>query len=80
MFVTIESYKTGWYEISIGIGPNEIDLLIKQLTQLKKDPDQHFHITSDYEGESGIGDIEFYIQDDRKSNMAITGAAISPNR
>lgn len=80
MFVTIENYKTGWYGISIGIGPNEIDLLINQLTRLKKDPDQHFHITSNYEEEGGIGDIEFYIQDEEKSNMAITGTAISPNR
>ncbi len=80
MYVEIEDFKTGWYGINISIRKNEIDILIDQLNQLKKDKQQHFHISSDYEGESGVGDIEFNIQENGTDNMSISGFAISPNR
>jgi len=80
MYVEIEDFKTGWYGINISIRKNEIDILIDQLNQLKKDKQQHFHISNDYEGEGGVGDIEFNIQDDGIDNMSVSGFAISPNR
>ncbi|MBI5747839.1 MAG: hypothetical protein HZA00_01850 [Nitrospinae bacterium] len=81
MHIELEKFKTGWYEIFIGIQEDEIDTLIENLRLLKTNKDQHFHISSDYEGEGGIGEIEFYVQEeDEESNMKITGLSISPNR
>ncbi|MGD8255665.1 MAG: hypothetical protein PVJ11_08640 [Syntrophobacterales bacterium] len=80
MYVELEDLKTGWYQIFCGLRDHEIDILIERLTLLKKNKDQHFHITSNYEGDSGIADIEFYIQDSDETNMMITSPAISPNR
>ncbi|MCI5227695.1 MAG: hypothetical protein D3918_13810 [Candidatus Electrothrix sp. AX2] len=80
MHAEIEDFKTGWYGINISIRKHEIDVLIKQLKQLKQNKQQHFHISSDYEGDGGLGDVEFSIQEDVPDNMSISGFAISPNR
>ncbi|MDY7038481.1 MAG: hypothetical protein SV375_20285 [Thermodesulfobacteriota bacterium] len=73
MNVELEDFKTGWYGIYIGIKHEEIDVLIERLRSLKRDKDQHFHISSDYGGSGGVGDIEFSIQgDNEESNMIIT--------
>ncbi len=81
MNVEMDDFKTGWYGIAIGIKPDEIDMLIGRLISIKNKSNQHFHITSDYEGEGGIGDIEIYLSDEnRKSNMFITGYDIAPNK
>ena len=72
MRAEIEDFKTGWYGITLGVNKKEIDRLIKLLTHIKNDTDQHFHISSDYEGNGGIGDIEIYIQnEDDPDNMKI---------
>jgi hypothetical protein len=77
----MEDFTTGWYGVTIGIRNDEIDMLIERLNFMKNEKEQHFHITSNYEGEGGIGDIEIYlIEEDQKSNMFITGYAIIPNR
>ncbi len=77
----MDDSKTGWYGIAIGIGPDEIDLLIERLIFIKNKRDQHFHISSDYEGEGGIGDVEIYLmEENQKNNMFITGYDIAPNR
>lgn len=80
MLVEIENFNTGWYGINISIRKNEIDVLIKQLKKLKDSEEQHFHISSDYEGEFGVGDIEFNLLEDGIDNMSITDFAISPNK
>lgn len=80
MYVEIDDFETGWYGMRISVRKNEIDILIEQLRQLKKDENKHFHISSDYEGEGGVGDIEFSVQGEEKDNMSISGFAISPNR
>jgi len=80
MYVELEDFKTGWYGISISLRKNEIDVLIENLEQLKRDEDQHFHISSDYKGEGGVGDIEFSIHKEGADNMQFWGMAISPNR
>ena len=37
---------------------------------LKKDSDQHFHISSDYKAAGGLGDIMIYVQSPNEpSNM-----------
>ncbi len=72
MHVTIENFKTGWYGISIGIKEAEIDRLIDGLRGLKKNKDEHFHARSDYDGDGGVGDIEFYVElENTKDNMEL---------
>jgi len=80
MYCEIEDFKTGWFGISIGINDNEIDILIELLKTLRKNKDQHFHIASNYNGNGGIGDIEFYLREDNLRNMDISGLSILPNR
>ncbi len=72
MKVEIENFQTGWYGITLGVNENDIDRLIELLTYLKNNTDQHFHISSDYEGDGGVGDIEIYVQnEDEPDNMNI---------
>lgn len=80
MYVELENLKTRWYQVFVGIRKDEIDILIERLTFLKQNEEQHFHIASDFKGNGGIADIEFYIQGEDESNMTITGPAIAPNR
>ena len=79
MHVAIEDWKNGWYGISVGIDPDEIDRLIELLKMIKEDPDQHFHISSDYKGTGGVGDIEISIRsENEKHNMNLSGRASAP--
>ena len=81
MRVEQDDFGTGWSQIHFGIKKDEIDCLIELLKVLKTDDSQHFHLSSSYEGENGIGDIEFYIQDvNEEDNIMLTSLAISPNR
>jgi hypothetical protein len=81
MHVEMEDLGTGWYQIYMAIKPTELDSLIELLQLLKNDQTQHFHLSSDYEGEGGIGDIEFSIQGEEEiDNMMLTSPAIRPNR
>jgi len=79
VYVDIEDWKNGWYGIGLGLAPAEIDELISLLQMIKNDPDQHFHISSEYKGKGGVGDIEVYINDGRKpNNMFFFGKALGP--
>jgi hypothetical protein len=70
MHTKLEDWKNGWFGVELGIAPDEIDSLIAQLTMLKNDRDQHFHISSDYKAAGGLGDIMIYVQSpDEASNM-----------
>ena len=81
MHVKTEQWKSGWFGVELGLSSEEIDRLIELLQMLKKEPDQHFHISSDYKGSTGIGDIMFYLQPaNEANNMLISGKAIAPNR
>jgi hypothetical protein len=62
MHTKLEDWKNGWFGVELGILPDEIDSLIAQLTMLKNDHDQHFHISSDYKAAGGLGDIMIYVQ------------------
>ncbi|MBL0251073.1 MAG: hypothetical protein IPQ26_10665 [Elusimicrobia bacterium] len=80
MRLEMEDFKTGWIKINIGLKKVEIDRLIDLLRMLKKG-DEHFHFASDYEGDKGVGDIEFYVKaDEQPDNMEIAGLNIRPNR
>ena len=68
----------GYIGISLGLTPDEIDALVEMLLALKAMPDQHFHLSSKYEEEVGIGDIEIYVQGAEPSNMEQLSFAIAP--
>lgn len=79
MRTTLSDWKNGWFGIELALRPPEIDRVISLLQLLKADPNQHFHLTSDYNGTGGVGDIEISVQSDREpSNMAAMGPAIAP--
>ena len=81
MHSKLEDWKNGWFGLELGISPEEIDRLIELLQMLQKEPDQHFHLSSDYKGSGGLGDIALYIQSpDQVSNMITFGKAIAPSR
>ena len=48
-------WSNGWHGVELALNKKEIDHLISLLEGLKHDPDQHFHISSDYEGSGEIG-------------------------
>ena len=65
--------------VDIGLSRAEIDALIARLQMLKVEPDQHFHISTDYKGAGGIGDITVYIKEtDQVDNMWVGGKALAP--
>jgi hypothetical protein len=67
MKVEIEDFNTGWFGLVIGIKNSEIDQLINTLKEMKES-NGHFHLRSDYDGSGGVGDIEFYSQDEKEKN------------
>lgn len=75
----IENWNNGWYGISLGLSPGEIDRLIELLRMLRVDPTQHFHISSDYKGTGGIGDIEMYVAGTAGTgHLRLSGLALAP--
>jgi hypothetical protein len=79
MHVKIEDWKNGWSGISVGIDLDEIDHFIEFLKMIKADPQQHFHISSDYKGAGGVGDIEIFIRsENERHNMSLSGRALGP--
>ena len=77
MRAEIENWNNGWFGVSLGLSSKEIDRLIALLTKIRNDPDQHFHISSDYAAAGGLGDIEIYVQSsDEPSNMRLSGVAL----
>ncbi len=79
MHTKLNDWKNGWYGIELSLKKEEIDQVISRLQMLKKEPDQHFHISSDGKGPGGVGDIEIFVQAaDEPSNMMTMSKAIAP--
>ena len=79
MHVELEDWKNGWSGVSIGVAKEEIERLIELLQMLRTDPEQHFHISSDYKGSGGIGNIEIYVKPpEQLNNMNLSGGALAP--
>jgi hypothetical protein len=75
----IENWNNGWYGVSLGLSVSEIDRLIALLTNLRNEPEQHFHISSDYVASEGLGDIEVYVAGPGSlNNMHIGSKALGP--
>jgi hypothetical protein len=79
MHSKLEDWKNGWFGVQLGLKKDEIDRVIALLQMLKDEPDQHFHLSSDYKESSGLGDIEVFVQPANQiSNMESLGRAIAP--
>ena len=79
MHIAVEDWKNGWIGLRLAIDPTEIDRLIALLLAIKRDPDQHFHLSSDYKDSGGVGDIEVSARDpDQPHNLFIGGVALAP--
>lgn len=79
MKATLNDWNNGWFGVSLGVAAEEIDRLIDSLRQIKTDPSQHFHISSDYKGIGGLGDIEVYVrEEDEKDNLFLSSLALGP--
>ena len=79
MRAEIEDWNNGWYGLRLSLRPSEIPRLIELLRDLQQDHEQHFHISSDYAGESGVGDIEISVScESEQDNMRLSGLAIAP--
>ncbi|HEY2411929.1 MAG TPA: hypothetical protein VGI40_06790 [Pirellulaceae bacterium] len=79
MQAKIEDWKEGWSRMQLGIHPTEIDALIKSLIMIRDDPEQHFHLSSDYKASGGLGDIEiFALPDNAPHNLFLGGRALAP--
>jgi len=79
MIAEIEQWKDNWQGISLGLSNEEIEQLISLLNNIKNDNEQHFHFSSNWEGDAGIGDIEIYVKDEnQKDNMSMSSLAIEP--
>jgi hypothetical protein len=78
MHAKLNDWKNGWFGVELGIRRGEIDNFIALLQMIKADPDQHFHLSSDYKAE-GLGDVEIYVQpEDVADNLTASGLAIAP--
>ncbi len=76
MKAELEDWKNGWHGLRLSLRPGEIQHLIELLQHLQKDPEQHFHISSDYAGEAGIGDIEVSVATENQiDNIWLSGLA-----
>ena len=79
MKAELEKWKEGWLGVSLGLRNEEIDHLITLLQEIRKDNDQHFHISSDCKGEPGLGGIEIYAKSDAEDdNMYFSSLAMAP--
>ena len=80
MHTELEDWKNGWFGVQLGLTTKEIDVLIERLQMLKVEQDQHFHLSSTYQGGGGLGDITVYVQDSSTlSNMESIGSkALAP--
>ena len=63
MHAELEDFKTGWFGLRVGLTEGDISALINKLSELRRSK-SHFHARSDFSGQGGVGDIEFYWADD----------------
>jgi hypothetical protein len=79
MKAELEKWKGGWQGISLGLRNDEIEHLISLLQEIRKDNDQHFHISSDCKGAPGLGGIEIYVKaSTEEDNMYFSSLAKAP--
>jgi hypothetical protein len=78
MHASLEDWKNNWFGLSLELRPQEIDRLIVLLQELKADTEQHFHLSSDYKAEGGLGDIEVSVNLNAKpDNLFMSSVALA---
>jgi hypothetical protein len=79
MRVVVDELADNMFNIDLGLQPTEIDRLISFLEMLKSDHDQHFHISSNFDGACRIGEFTFYVKDPNEpDDIHLLGRALSP--
>ena len=79
MHAELENWNNGWHGLRLRLRPAEIERLIQLLQRLQQDPDQHFHMSSNYDAASGLGDIEVSVAGhDEPDNLWLSGLALAP--
>jgi hypothetical protein len=79
MHSSIEDWKNGWFGVDLALTSQEVDRLIELLQMLKTNPDQHFHMASDYKDAGGVGEITMYLKTaEQKHNIYLSGLALAP--
>jgi hypothetical protein len=79
MIAELEKWKEGWQGLSLGLRNDEIDHLISLLKEIRKDNDQHFHISSDCKGKPSLCGVEIYVKTNtQEDNMYFTSLAKAP--
>ena len=59
MDAKLNNFQTGWFGLELGLTDADIEALIEKLEALRKNK-AHFHARSAFQGQGGLGDIEFY--------------------
>lgn len=79
MHSKLNNWNNGWFGIELAMSREEIAELIEMLRVLQEDSEQHFHISRDYAGDGGIGDIEISVSlSEQTDNLRIGGKALGP--
>jgi hypothetical protein len=79
MKLTLDQAHAGWYELSIGVGSEEVDRLIALLAKVRDDPKQHFHLSHEGDSHGGPGRVTFYASfEDDEPNGIILSEALLP--
>lgn len=69
MNAKVETFESGWCGISLALAPDEIELLLRRLAELRSGSVNHFHMrTDDFSPDKGVADIEFTILGEGESN------------
>jgi hypothetical protein len=77
MHAELENWNNGWHGLRLSLRPEEIDRLLVLLRELRQDPDQHFHISSNHAEAGGLGDIEVSVASAGvPDNMHLGGMAL----
>jgi len=79
MRMTLEDWKNGWVGVDLQLSVPEIEELIGLLRMIQSDADQHFHLSSDFAGEGGVGEITFSQNTEgQPGNCNLSGKALAP--
>ena len=79
MNAELEDWKNGWHGLRLALTHEEIDKIVRLLQSIQADPEQHFHLSSDYKADGGLGDIEVSLKDaSQPDNLFIWGVAQPP--
>jgi hypothetical protein len=77
MQVALTRWSDGKVGLSIGLGKDELSVLVSRLQELINNPEQHFHIAHIGSAVSDVGDIEVYVKEsEAQDNMRISGHAL----